>query len=396
MANALAAEGYQVVLVGPTSGRAPSRIAVHPAVTVRTFELPTPAKGALGQIREQVVSTGRAARALRALAREAPVDVLHVGNPPDNGWLFTSMLGVVQGFRPLFVYDQHDPAPLLVADKFGNSVRMRGVAITLEWFERMSLRRAHLAVFANEPFRDRASDGGMLRGPAVVAPNGWSLPRPGDAALPWRDYSQPLVTYVGTTNTQDCLTHLVRAIALMHAPVQVAVAGDGDARWAAEELARELGVGERFVWLGWVRDRALIARLVGDAAVCVAPERPSPANDLTSFVKVVEYLSLGAAVVAHRLPQTERVAGTAIEYADDVSADALAAAIERLIEDPARGRARAQAAMRRFDERLSWDAVGSRLLVDGYSDAILPLLANGAASGSATSRRICHAGIGRE
>ena len=77
-------------------------------------------------------------------------------------------------------------------------------------------------------------------------------------------------------------------------------------------------------------------------------------------------MSLGAAVVAHRLPQTERLAGDTIDYAGDMSAAALAAAIRSLLESPDRARDLGAAARRRFDQQVDWRRAGGPRLVAAY------------------------------
>jgi glycosyltransferase involved in cell wall biosynthesis/peptidoglycan/xylan/chitin deacetylase (PgdA/CDA1 family) len=367
VASALAEAGYAVSLVGPTGGSGPHLAIDTPGVALHSFDLPVRARGAIGQVREQSLAMGRAARVLIAIARKCRVDVLHVGNPPDNGWLLQILLWLVQGSRPLFVYDQHDPAPLLVAEKFGRRGWIRVIESVLSWFEAASLRHAALVVFANEGFRRRADELGLLRSRGVVVPNGWSLSVNGASPrLAWRDPSLPLLTYVGTTSGQDGLGHLVEAMALLKVRAQLVVVGDGDARIQAEELARRMGISDRTVWLGWVTDRSLITRLVAEADVCVAPETSSPVNNITSFVKIIEYMSLGAPIAAHRLPQTELVAGDAIEYAESDEPRALADAVERLLADPSLASSRRQASRQRFEQALRWEVVGAPRLVQGY------------------------------
>ena len=77
-------------------------------------------------------------------------------------------------------------------------------------------------------------------------------------------------------------------------------------------------------------------------------------------------MSLGMPVAAHRLPQTESLAGDAIAYAADMTAEALAAAIGDLLESPERAQALGRAARQRFDERISWARVGQPRLLAGY------------------------------
>jgi glycosyltransferase involved in cell wall biosynthesis len=100
--------------------------------------------------------------------------------------------------------------------------------------------------------------------------------------------------------------------------------------------------------------------------VCVAPEIDSQFNRLATFVKIVEYMSLGAAVVAHRLPQTERLAGDTVCYARDMSAAALAAAVGSLLESSDRARALGAAARDRFGQQVDWRRAGGPRLVAAY------------------------------
>jgi len=121
-----------------------------------------------------------------------------------------------------------------------------------------------------------------------------------------------------------------------------------------------------FEWLGFVRERERIAALVRAADVCVAPEVDSEFNRLATFVKVIEYMSAAAPVVAHRLPQTEELAGETIRYASGMTAAAMADAIAGVLADPAGARALGAAAQSRFDERIGWERAGGPRLVAGY------------------------------
>jgi glycosyltransferase involved in cell wall biosynthesis len=367
-AEALAQAGYAVTLLGGTRNRELARETVPPIVEIASFPMPRPAGGAVGQVREQGASFALMTRALARLARSEPIDILHASNPPDNVWLALAPIRAAQGRRPRFVFDQHDVAPVLIGDKYGASRPMRAATSVARRLERASFARASLVVFANDEYERRASSHGLLRGPSVIVPNGWSLPN-APASERWRAGASRLLAYVGALGEQDSVLHLVEAVARIPVDdVVVSVAGDGSARAAAERRAAELGVSDRFRWLGWIYNREEIASLVRSADACIAPETDSAFNRLASFVKLVEYMSVGAPIVAHRLPQNERVSGETIEYADDMTADGLAKAISRLLEDRERARRLGEAARKRFVEALAWSAVGGPRLVRAYAE----------------------------
>jgi glycosyltransferase involved in cell wall biosynthesis len=366
-AETLAAAGYAVTLVGGCRSPESVREATAADVNLEAYAQPHPGSGVLGQIREQNQAMLRAMMAVRRASGRAPVAAVHAGNPPDNFFLVGRVLRPLQGFTPRFVFDQHDAAPVLLAEKFPETPFAGPLMAAAHAIERWSFRAADLVVFANEEYRNRAVREELLRGDSEVVLNGWSLPDvPPDPR--WRKGAEHLLAYVGTISEQDNVDNLVDAVAVLQTagPLRVVVAGSGSALAAVRQRARERGVAQSFEWLGLVKDRARIASLVRAADVCVAPEIDSEFNRLATFVKIIEYMSAGAAVAAHRLPQTEALAGDTIRYAPDMTAEGLAAAIDDLLAAPQRARVLGAGGLRRFEQRISWERVGGPRLVAGY------------------------------
>jgi glycosyltransferase involved in cell wall biosynthesis len=366
-AETLAAAGYDVTLVGGCYSPVNARHAVDLRVSLELYSQPKSATGVLGQMREQSEAMIRAVAAVIRVSRRRPIAALHAGNPPDNFFLVAPLVRPVQGFTPRFVYDQHDMAPALIAAKFPDSPLTRSLLATARAIERRSFAAAALVVFASAAYRARAEREALFSGDSAVVLNGFSLP---DAPpeYRWRNGADHLLAYVGAIGEQDNFDHFVDSIAIL-APrrsLRVVVAGDGSALAAAKERARGLGVGSSFEWLGFVEDRSRIASLVRTADVCVAPESDSELNRQSTFIKVLEYMSAGAGVAAHRLPQTEALAGETISYAPDMTARGLSVAIEDLLDAPERRRSLGEAARLRFDERLSWSRSGGPSLVAAY------------------------------
>ena len=366
-AEALAAGGYRVTLVGGC--RAPERVRQITAADVKLelYRQPNGGIGVLGQMREQSEAMALAMMAVRRASRRAPVAAVHAGNPPDNFFSVGRVVRPLQGFTPRFVFDQHDAAPLLLGEKFPQTPLAGPLLTAARVMERRSFAAAGLVVFANDGYRARAVGEGLLRGDSEVVPNGWSLPVvPPDRR--WREGTDHLLAYVGTISEQDNVDHLIDALAVLQPRrrLRIVVAGSGSALAAVKQQARERQLAGSVEWLGLVKERARIAALVRAADVCVAPEIDSTFNRLATFVKIIEYMSAGAAVVAHRLPQTEALAGEAIRYAPDMTAEGLAAAIDGLLDAQGERRALGEAARLRFNEQMSWERVGARRLVAGY------------------------------
>ncbi|MGH3004331.1 MAG: glycosyltransferase [Gaiellaceae bacterium] len=366
-AEALAAAGFRVTLVGGTRNPKRVRELTKENVSLALYPMPRPAGSAAGQVVELSHAFVAMTRALLHLSRSISIDVVHASNPPDNVWLALGALRATQESKPRFVFDQHDVAPVLLEEKYGHSATGKAFGLPMRSLERASFAKASLVVFANDEYERRARAEGLLRGPAEVVPNGWSLP-PAPTSEHWRGDAEHLLAYVGAINEQDYVEHLVEAVARLPRPetVRVCVAGDGAARGAAQRRAEELGVEHSFHWLGWVYRREEMGSLVRSADVCVAPEVDSDFNRLASFVKLVEYMSVAAPIAAHRLAQNVRLCGETVEYADDMSAAGLAAALGRLLAEKERARSLGEAARKRFEASIAWESVGALRLVEAY------------------------------
>ena len=259
---------------------------------------------------------------------------------------------------------------MLIAEKYGSGPVMRSLAWLAQVLERASFSRASLAVFANSEYERRALANKLLAGQAAVVPNGWALP----AAPPsprWRGNARRLVAYVGAMGEQDCVVHLVEAIALLEEKdVRVVLAGDGSARPAAEKRAAELGIAESFLWLGWVGRRDEIASLVRSADVCVAPETASAFNDAR---QLREARGVHVRRSARRRPQASADRRPLLGH------DRVCGRHERRIARPCARRCRSLTAggrscsVRRrgdrFEELLRWENVGAPKLVEAYRSA---------------------------
>src|SRR3954454_17856457 len=235
-AETLAAAGNGVTLVGGCCSPESVRQMTAADVILELFAQPRPGTGVVGQIREQTQAMARAMMAVRRASRRAPVAAVHAGNPPDNFFLARRLLRALQGLTPRFVFDQHDVAPVLLAEKFPETPLKGPLVAAARAIERRSFAAARLVVFANDQYRARALREGLLRGDSEVVLNGWSLPSvPPDPR--WRDGAEHLLAYVGTISEQDNFDHLVDALAVLRTrcSFRMVVAGSGSALAAVKQ-----------------------------------------------------------------------------------------------------------------------------------------------------------------
>jgi glycosyltransferase involved in cell wall biosynthesis len=179
------------------------------------------------------------------------------------------------------------------------------------------------------------------------------------------------VGYVGVMGSQDGLDMLLDAWAIVSRQPDMADAvlelvGDGEARGGLERQARRLGLGHHVRFHGY-RRAAHFVPLLARCAVGISPDPPTPFNDVSTMVKVVDYLAMGRGVVAFDLRETRTVAGDAAVIATPATADGLARALVALMRDPERARRLGQAGSARVASiGLDWSRSASAL-VGGYA-----------------------------
>jgi glycosyltransferase involved in cell wall biosynthesis len=203
----------------------------------------------------------------------------------------------------------------------------------------------------NQPLLQRLVD--RLPGiPRTWIPNGIDLergplPRHGD------DGTLTLLA-VGRLATPKGHRVLIDAMARLRDRPDLAlrIVGDGPLHAALADRIRELDLGRSVTLVGRIPWDEL-HHAYGTADIFVMP---SLAEGLP--IALVEALGSGPAVVASDIPEHRQVAGDdAIAFVPVGDADALAAALRALADDPERRAAMARAGRRRVEERFTWDIV---------------------------------------
>lgn len=308
-AESLVGAGHTVEVVAPRRKGQPARERVNGVEVRRYRAVNLPQLGALGLLLEYLVAAiALHAAALRALARGATV--LHLHNPPD---MFFAAGAIFRLAGRRVIFDHHDLGPELTEVKFGPGALHRAALIG----ERLTFAVATDVVAANESHAEIARARGHKRADRVTVvrngpPPSWTrLPlalRPGALSL-------VRLAYVGSVGVQDGLDGMASVLACLRelAPeldAELTVIGDGDARAQFEHAANSLGVAASVKLLGWV-PAGEVAELLQDADVCVDPAPPTPLNERSTMIKLMEYMALGKPVVAYDLLETRRTLGDA-------------------------------------------------------------------------------------
>jgi len=288
------------------------------------------------------------------------------------------LLDVPRGLRPPVVYESHGYAPDVAAalpDLVATATRPSArklqrlarrearvwleadgyVTITAALRAELEARhgvRARLAVIPDGVRIDAAravSEADEARRPE-------ELEGPGTAA-PVVAYAGHLYAWKGVDVLLEALAHVSKARGLI-------VGGQAKEPDLARLKARatELGIGDRVTFTGMV-EPARVARFLRQADVLALPNPASAISTrFTSPLKLFEYMAAGRPIVASDLPSIREVLHHQVDALLVTPGDpaAMAAAIERLIADPALS-ARLAAAALAAAPAYSWDRRAERL-----------------------------------
>lgn len=285
---------------------------------------------------------------------------VQVCNPPDVYWPLALVLRAIR--RP-WVFDHHDLCPEVYATRTRGHPN-RWLFRTLEGLEKLTLRTASAVIATNESYRENALRRGVPAGRITVVRNGPARQEIGSPAPPPAPDTAHRIVYLGVMGPQDNVAGAVLTAAELsrlrgRADWQMTIAGDGESLPSLAKLVADHGLGDVVEFTGWL-DGPQVDELLRTATIAIQPDLPTRMNNLSTMAKTVEYLGRGVPVVAADLLETRRTAGEAASYVPTGDPAEFAAAINELLDDPARRARMRQVGLTRFTELLAWEHQAAR------------------------------------
>jgi len=291
-------------------------------------------------------------------------DVIHCHNPPDTLFL------VALPFKLLgkkFVFDQHDLCPELYRSRYrvaeGFATRLLKI---LEW---CSLKLADVTIATNESYKQIQIERTNKNPHDIfVVRNGPNRIRmtPAVPSARLRGMNKCILCYIGSLNPQDGVDHLLRALRhllyqLKRSDFHCVIMGSGDSLQDLRDLAEKLQLNGCVELAGFVSDEDLQANLAA-ADICVDPDPSSPLNDVSTWIKVMEYMASAKPIVSFDLKETRFSARDAAMYVEPNNETQFAEAIAALMDQPALQKRMGTYGRRRVAEELQWAKVGKNLV----------------------------------
>jgi len=304
-------------------------------------------------------------------------DVIQGCNPPDDIFL----IALPFKFRGVkYIFDHHDANPELYVSKYGK----RGALYrTLVGLEKLTYRFSDVVVVTNRSYRDLAVDrGGVASENVFIVRNGperetFKSVRSNPARKNGKNY---LVGYVGNMSIQDGLDILLDVVQHIknsgRRDIFFTCVGGGTELNKLKKMVEDKDLLDTVHFTGRVSDEELL-EILSTADVCVNPDRPSKMNDISTMIKIMEYMALGKPIVQFDSKEGRFSAQEASLYAgkDDGVAD-FAAKIIWLMDRPEERRKMGEFGRKRVEEQLAWEYSVPKLLaayqkaLDGYHQGV--------------------------
>lgn len=302
-------------------------------------------------------------------------DVIHAHNPPDTLFLVAACHKL---FGKKFIFDHHDLCPELYRSRY--STENGFLTTILGWFEKGSLRLADITIATNESYRAIQIERGKVKPENVfIVRNGPNLKRvayrPPSPRL--RNMNKHILCYIGALNPQDGVDYLLRSLhhlvyKLDRKDFYCVIMGSGDSLGDLKSLANELSLDSYVELTGYVSDEDLMSNLSA-ADICVDPDPSSPLNDVSTWIKIMEYMAMGKPIVTYDLKETHWSAQDAALYVKPNNELEFAEGIVKLMDDPDLRKRMGEFGLKRVHHELKWDLVGENLL-RAYSTLFSPPL----------------------
>lgn len=297
-------------------------------------------------------------------------DVIQGCNPPDNIFLVAlpfKLLGVK------YIFDHHDANPELYVSKYGKQGSLYRILVALE---KLTYRVSDVVVVTNMSYKGLAvSRGGVPSENVFVVRNGpnretFKPVPPNPARKNGKNY---LIGYVGNMSVQDGLDILLDIVQHVknsgRRDVLFTCVGGGTELNKLKKMVEDKDLLDTVHFTGRVSDEDLL-EILSTADVCVNPDRPSEMNDISTMIKIMEYMALGKPIVQFDAKEGRFSAQEASLYASKNDGVAnFAAKIIWLLDRPEERKKMGELGRKRIEEQLAWEYSVPNLLA-AYREAL--------------------------
>jgi glycosyltransferase involved in cell wall biosynthesis len=354
-ACALEEAGYEVAVLSPRGKGYTKRHEILNGVHIYRHPMPAEGATAIGYIWEYGCALFWEFIFAWWIFVSRGFQVIQGCNPPDDIVLVALPFRI---FGVKYIFDHHDANPELYLSKYERKDLFYRAQL---WLESLTYRFADVVIATNESYRELAIDRGH-RSPAdvFVVRNGPDLEKfklvPKEPAL--KCGKQFLVGYVGTMSIQEGLDILIEVASDIkergRSDVHFTCVGGGPGLPGLRQMVKDRELEDIVTFTGRVPDFELLT-ILSTSDVCVNPDKPCKMNDISTMIKITEYMALGKPIVQFDLKEGRFSAGEASLYSENHDgAKDFANKILWLLENPTERQRMGAIGRKRVEEKLAW------------------------------------------
>lgn len=354
-ATSLHAAGYDVTVLCPRGKGYTANYELLEGIHIYRHPMPAEGNGALGYIWEYGCALAWEFLYTCWIYFKRGFHVIQGCNPPDD-IVFVALPFKLLGVK--YIFDHHDANPELYLSKYERQGMLYKIQV---WMEQITYRFSDVVMATNESYKRLAvTRGGKTPENVFVVRNGPDLQtfKP-VAPKPELKYGKKyLVGYVGTMSIQEGLDILIDVAShlrdLGRTDVHFTCVGGGPGLAGLRQMVKDKKLEESFNFTGRVPEQQLL-EVLSTADVCVNPDKPCEMNDISTMIKIMEYMALAKPIVQFDLKEGRFSAGDASLYADSTNQIAdFAAKILWLLDNPETRATMGEFGRKRATEALAW------------------------------------------
>jgi glycosyltransferase involved in cell wall biosynthesis len=370
-ACALEAAGYEVSVLSPKAKGYTRPYEILDGIHIYRHPMPKEREGALGYALEYGCALFFESVFAWWIFLTRGFKVIQGCNPPDTIFIVALMFRL---FGVRYIFDHHDVNPELYLAKYGREDVLYRLQVFLE---KMTFRTSRVVIATNESYRELAETrGGKLPSDVFVVRNGPNFETFRKTPLhPELKFGKPyLVGYVGNMSIQEGLDILLEVALYVKKKgrddIHFTCVGGGPSLASLRLMTTEMGLDDTVNFTGRVPDQQLLETLSA-ADVCVNPDKPCVMNDLSTMIKIAEYMALGKPIVQFDLKEGRYTASEASLYSDNQNqVESFANNILWLLDHPDERARMGEFGRRRVENVLAWNYSVKNLLA-AYDRAFL-------------------------
>jgi glycosyltransferase involved in cell wall biosynthesis len=284
-------------------------------------------------------------------------------NPPDDIVLIALPFKV---FGVKYIFDHHDVNPELYFSKYEREDLFYRALV---WLEKLTFCFSDVVISTNSSYRDIALTRGALASEDVfVVRNGPDLKTfKAVPANPTLKYGKSyLIGYVGVMSIQEGLDILLDVAEHIknrgRQDIHFTCVGGGPGLAGLVKIVKDKHLEDMVNFTGRVPDAELL-EVLSTADVCVNPDKPCEMNNISTMIKIMEYMALGKPIIQFELKEGRFSAQDASLYSShENSVIDFSDKLLWLLDHPEERQRMGDFGNRRVREELAWEySVGSLL-----------------------------------